>query len=151
MRVKSFLLFGFYSMCAWSLRDIWLLYDPWTVAHQAPLSTGIFQARIGCHALLQGIFLTEGLNPGLSHCRWILYCLSHHKAFLTQGAFLVAQTVKNLLAMQETCCLSLGQEDPLEKGMATHSYILACRIPWIEEPGELPSMGSQRIQIQLSD
>ena len=63
----------------------------------------------------------------------------------------MAQTVKNLLAMQETWNLSLGQEDPLEKGMATHSYILAWRIPWIEEPGGLQSMGSQRSQIQLSD
>ena len=63
----------------------------------------------------------------------------------------MAQTVKNLLAMQETWNLSLGQEDPLEKGMATHSYILAWRIPLIEEPGGLQSMGSQRSQIQLSD
>jgi len=45
-------------------------------------------------------------------------------------AFLVAQTVKNLPAMQETWVQSLGQEDPLEKGMATHSSILAWRIPW---------------------
>ena len=49
-------------------------------------------------------------------------------------AFLVAQMVKNLLAMQETQVQSLGQEDPLEKGMATHYIILAWRIPWIEEP-----------------
>ena len=50
---------------------------------------------------------------------------------------LVAQTVKNLLAMWETRVLSLGQEDPLEEGMATHSSILAWRIPWTEEPGRL--------------
>ena len=50
-------------------------------------------------------------------------------------ASLVAQMVKNLPAMQETWVLSLGQEDPLEKGMATHSTILAWRIPWIGEPG----------------
>ena len=54
---------------------------------------------------------------------------------------LVAQTVKNLLAMQETQVRSLGGEDPLEKGMATHSSILAWRIPWTEEPGGLQSMG----------
>ena len=53
--------------------------------------------------------------------------------------------VKNLPAMQETWFRSLGQEDPLEKGMATHSSILAWRIPWTEEPGRLQSMGSQRI------
>ena len=49
-------------------------------------------------------------------------------------ASLVAQMVKNLLAMQETPAQSMGQEDPLEKGIATHSSILAWRIPWTEEP-----------------
>ena len=57
---------------------------------------------------------------------------------------LVAQVVKNLLAMQETQFRSLGREDPLEKGMATHSSILAWRIPWTEELGGLQCMGSQR-------
>ena len=61
-------------------------------------------------------------------------------------AFLVTQMVKNLPAMQETQVQSLGWEDPLEKGMATHSSILAWRIPWTEEPGGLQSMGSQRLQ-----
>ena len=58
----------------------------------------------------------------------------------------VAQVVKNLPAMQETQVWSLGQEDPLEKGMATHSSILAWRIPWTEKPGRLQSMGSQRVR-----
>ena len=53
--------------------------------------------------------------------------------------------VKNLPAMSETRVLSLGQEDPLEKGMATHSSILAWRIPSIEKPCGLRSMGSQRV------
>ena len=57
----------------------------------------------------------------------------------------MAQMVKNLPTKQETRVRSLGQEDPLEKGMATHSSILAWRIPWREEPGGLPSMGSQRV------
>ena len=61
------------------------------------------------------------------------------------GASLMAQTVKNLSAMQETLVRSLGQKDPLEKGMATHSSILAWRVPWTEEPGGLQSMGSQRV------
>ena len=52
--------------------------------------------------------------------------------------------VKKLPALQETQVRSLGQEDPLEKGMATHSSILAWRIPWIEDPGQLQSMGLQR-------
>ena len=56
---------------------------------------------------------------------------------------MVAQTVKNLPAIQETRVQSLFREDPLEKGMATHSSILAWRIPWREEPGGLQSMGSQ--------
>ena len=58
----------------------------------------------------------------------------------------MVQTVKNLLAMQETMVQSLGGEDPIEKGMATHSSILAWRILWTEEPGRLQSMGLQRIE-----
>ena len=58
-----------------------------------------------------------------------IYCVS-----------LVAQTIKNLLAMQETWAQSLGREDPLEKRMTTHSSILAWRIPWTEEPGGLQTM-----------
>ena len=60
-------------------------------------------------------------------------------------ASLVTQTVKNLPAMQETQVQFLGREDTLEKGMATHSSILAWRIPWTEEPGGLQSTGSQRV------
>ena len=52
--------------------------------------------------------------------------------------------VKNLPAVQETQVQSLDQEDPLEKGMATHSSVLAWRIPWAEEPGGLQAMGSQK-------
>ena len=61
-------------------------------------------------------------------------------------AFLVAQTVKNLPAIWETWVLSLGWEDPLEEGMATHSSILAWRIPRTAEPGGLQSMGLQRVR-----
>ena len=60
-------------------------------------------------------------------------------------ASLVAQIVKNLPPKQETPVQSLGQEDPLEKGVANHSSILAWRIPWTEEPGRLQSMGLQRV------
>ena len=78
------------------------------------------------------------------------HCYSRHLALqnyvVPKGqAFLVAQTVKNLPAIQETWVSSLGQEDPLEKRTATHSSILAWRIPWTEEPGGLPFMGLQRI------
>ena len=61
-------------------------------------------------------------------------------------ASLVAQMVKNLPAMQETQVQFLGQEDPLEKGMATHSSILAWRVPRTEEPCRLQFMGSQRVR-----
>ena len=61
------------------------------------------------------------------------------------GASLVAQIIKNLPTMQEIQVQSLGGEDPLEKGMATHSSILDWRMPWTEEPGRLQSMGLQRV------
>ena len=64
---------------------------------------------------------------------------------LPLGASLVEQMVNNLPAMQETWVQSLGQEDPLEKEMATHSSIPAWRIPWTEEPGGLQSTGVQRV------
>ena len=70
-------------------------------------------------------------------------CPLYHFSQLT--ASLVAQRVKNLPAIQETWVQSLGQEDPLEKEMATHSSTLAWRIPRTEEPGGLQSMVSQRV------
>ena len=57
----------------------------------------------------------------------------------------MAQMVKNLPAVQETQVRSLGWEDPLEKGMATHSSIVAWRIPWTQEPGRLQSIGHKRV------
>ena len=57
----------------------------------------------------------------------------------------MAQVVKNLPVMRETWVQSLGWEDPLEEGMATHSSFLAWRIPWTEEPGGLQSVGLQRV------
>ena len=76
-----------------------------------------------------------------SHCeKWKQIGTTSMKA----GAFLVAQMVKNLPAMQETWVRSLGWKDTLEKGMATPSCILAWRIPGTEEPGGLQSMGLQR-------
>ena len=79
------------------------------------------------------------VNPSYEHTHI-------YTAFPQLWASLVAQTVKNLPAMQGTQVRSLGQEDPLEEEMATHSSILAWRIPWTEEPGRLLSMGSQRVQ-----
>ena len=82
----------------------------------------------------------EVINP------WVLYQvdpLSEVKGFITSK--LVAQMVKNLPAMQETWIQSLGQKDPLEKGMATHSRILTWRTRWTEELGGLQSMELQRV------
>ena len=62
-------------------------------------------------------------------------------------AVLVSQMIKNLLAMWETWVWCLGRKDPLEKGMATYSSILAWRIPWMEDPGGLQSMGSRRVNM----
>ena len=70
-------------------------------------------------------------------------CIGHGVA--KSQTSLVAQTVKRLPTMQETGFQSLGGEDALEKELATHSSILAWKIPWTEEPGRLQSMGSQRV------
>ena len=68
-----------------------------------------------------------------------------HSLSLVLEASLIVQMGKNLPAMQETHVQSLGQKDPLERGMTTHSSILAWRIPWTEKPGRLQSTGSQRV------
>ena len=82
--------------------------------------------------------------PALTYSSYCLKVIEGHlKGHL--GASLVAQTVKNLPAMQETYVRSLRREDPLEKGMVTHSSILAWRIPWTKEAGRLHSMGLQRV------
>ena len=77
-----------------------------------------------------------------------LWCWSFIYFYSTSGskASLVAQTVKHLPTMWETRVRSLGQEDPLEKEMATHTSTLAWKIPWMEEPDRLQSMGSQRVR-----
>ena len=71
-------------------------------------------------------------------------CIMYSSLILI-GASRVAQMAKNLPAVQEIPVQSLGQEGPLEKGTATHSSILAWRIPWTEEPGRLQATGSQRV------
>ena len=81
-------------------------------------------------------FTTLSFNLPTNFVRWIDYPLQF------SWASLVAQLVKNLPVMRETWVRSLGLEDPLEKGKATHSSILAWRIPWTEEPGGLHSLQS---------
>ena len=80
--------------------------------------------------------MSEDILPMFSFRSFMVFCLIFR-------APLVAQMVKNLPAVQKTWVQSLGRKDPLEKGMATHSSILAWRIPWTEEAGGLQSMGSQ--------
>ena len=67
-----------------------LFVTPWTVAHQAPLSMGFTRQEYwsGCHSLLQGIFPSQGSNPGLQHCRWILYRLNHQGSFFVPLQFI---------------------------------------------------------------
>ena len=81
-------------------------------------------------------------------CRFTLLIVSFalQKLLSLIRASLVAQRLKHLPAMQETHVQSLDREDPLEKEMATHFSILAWRIPWMEEPGRLQSMGSQKVR-----
>ena len=93
------------------------------------------------------------LNIGTHHkiCNWYSNWDSEHTPWrFTQefmvGTSLVAQTVKRLPARRKTWVQSLGQEDPLEKEMATHCNTLAWKIPWTEEPGRLQSMGLQRVR-----
>ena len=87
--------------------------------------------------------LVASRTKSLLQARTHLYSLQ--VSSVTSGASLVAQRLKRLIAMWETWVQSLGREDSLEKEMATHSSILAWRIPWIEEPGRLQSTGSQRV------
>ena len=75
-------------------------------------------------------------------CLYLLRCL-----IFKNPPSLVAQTVKHLPTMRETWVQSLGREDLLEKEMATHSSILAWKIPWMDEPGRLQSMGSLRVRL----
>ena len=95
------------------------------------------------------LFFFLSTLPSLSHIKWF-FSLSPELMIIQQTTQLVAQRLKHLPAMWETWVQSLGREDPLEKEMATHSSILAWRIPWTEEPGGLQSMGLQS-RTRLSD
>ena len=82
---------------------------------------------------LQEERVTKNLKPDRTLCLCLYFCFAN-------------KITSTVLETQESWDLSLGQEDPLEKGMATHSSILTWRIPWKEEPGRLLSMGSQRVR-----
>ena len=99
--------------------------------HEEPATLRYYGSFL--HTLL---YFSASTPMHLQHCCQVNSLLKNHNYFII-GPSLVALTVKNLPAMQKTWVRSLGQEDPLEKGMATHSSILAWRIPWTEEPGGL--------------
>ena len=125
---------NFYGKFAWifcTFLFYYLLCDYYDhkIIAQAPAITSVFQAR-----------RRKGRKSKFT------YMLSPFKErFPLNGAPLVAQQVKNLPAVQETQIRSLGWDAPLEKEIATHSSILAWKMSWTEEPGELQSMGSQRV------
>ena len=124
---------------------------------------------MGNHPLLQGIFLTQGLNPGLPHCRQMLYHLSHQGRVLTRTTvqkhqFFVSLLYGSTLTFVGLPCGSAGKEsahkagdlsslpgweDPLEKRKATHSSILAWRVPWTTVHGVAKS-GTQLSDFHLS-
>ena len=140
------------------------LQPPWTVAHYAPLSMGFSRQEYwsGLPFPPPGDLPDPGIEPWApvpDCCRQtpalqanslpteppgkaILWFLN---IFYICYPTLVAQTVKCLPTMREMWVQSLGWEDPLEKEMATHSSTLAWKIPWMEEPGRLQSMGLQRV------
>ena len=91
-----------------------------------------YWSELPCHP--PGALPNQGIKPGSP-------ALQEDSLLIS----LVAQMVKSMPAMRETWVQSLGQEDPLEEGIPTHSSILAWRIPWTEEPSRLQSMGLQRV------
>ena len=115
--------------------------SPWTIAYICSCWTEVARSSSAgkestCKAGDPGLIPGLGRSPG----EGIGYPLQY------SWASLVAQMVRNPPAMQETWVRSLGWEDPLGEGMATHCSVLAWRIPWTEEPGGLQSMESQRVR-----
>ena len=109
---------------------------------------------MGSCSLLQGIFLTQESNPGLLHCRWILYQLSHQRSIKGESRFFrwlkILTYLLNLggASGKESACQHrrhkrYSWKDPLEEVTATHFSILAWEISWTGEPGRLQSMGLQ--------
>ena len=112
------------------------------------LSTFTFIKRLFSSSSLSAIRVVSS-----AYLRLLIFRLIHAQMEITRlykVVSLVVQLLKNLPAMQKTWVRFLSWEDPLEKEMATHSSILAWRIPWTEEPGGLQSMGSQRVRHDLA-
>ena len=112
-------------------------FPQFIVIHTVKGSGVVNKAEIDVSPLVNTMALGLPVSPGTG----LIINTCYRDAY---GASLVAQMVKNLSAMQEIWVQPLGWGDPLEEGMATHSSILAWRIPWTEEPGGLQSVGLQR-------
>ena len=114
---------------------------------------GILQARIlGSLSLLQEIFPTQGSNLGLLHWGQILYHMSHREALPHSSKIILVSAEVRLpweLRGKDSACNAgdLGSKDPLEKETATHSSILAWRIPWTEESGAVPGVAKRQTQL----
>ena len=155
------------------LSHVQLFATIWTVAHQAPLSVGFPRQEYwrGLPFPSPGDLPNTGIQPMspafakqiLYHCTtreapslyaWVAVKYIHAYIYMKHGGLEFCRLDLTLglhfSAVQETWVQSLSQEDPLEKGMATHSNLLPWRIPWTEGPGGLQSMGSQS-WTQLSD
>ena len=128
-------------MQAKSLSRVRCSATPRTVALQVPLCMGFSRPEYWSRFILAPP--GDRPNPGIEPESLALAGDSLPPSLLRRWVSLVAQSVKHVTLMWETRVRSLGGEDPLEKGMATHSSILAWRIPCMEEPGGLQSMGSQ--------
>ena len=136
-----------------SLSRVRLFVTPWIAAHQASLSItnswsllklmSIESVMPSSHLILCCCLLL--LPPIPPRIRVFSNESTQDTIKSAWWASLMAQMVKNLPAVQEIQVWPLGQEDPLEKGIATHSSILAWRIPWTEEPGGLQSMRSHTV------
>ena len=109
--------------------------------HQRELGFGSGINRGHANSLGHARGMSHSQTPFLPHVHGAETSLTLRGSWITPS--LIAQLVNHLPAVQETWVRFLGREDPLEKEMATHSSILAWRIPWTEEPGGLQSMGSQ--------
>ena len=125
-----------------SLQSCPTLCDPIDCSPPGSSVHGILQARTLEWVAIS--FLRGSSWPKDSTC-YLLGVLYLQAGSLPLRASLVAQMVKHLPTIRETWVQSLGREVPLEKKMAIHSSILACKIPWTEEPGRLQSVGSQRV------
>ena len=134
----------FFFFCLWSYLCLWfmLFYAP---GRNVNWEDHLVNPRAIFGFWVHWVCISNVPSVKTQSCLWAGIILTHILWFsiVIDRASLIAQSVKNVPAMQETWVRFLGREEPLEKEMATHSSILAWKIPWTEEPGGLQYMGSQ--------